>query len=47
MSYLEKPSNSAFERAVDTLASARGRRGGHSASAARCWVHRAAAQRER
>ena len=40
-------SNYAFERAEQALALARGRRGGHSAPAARCRVHRAAAQRER
>jgi len=39
--------NSAFERTVQALALARGRRGGHSAPAARRWAHRAAAQRER
>ena len=41
------PPNSASERTVQALALARGRRGGHSAPAARCWLHRAAAQRER
>ena len=39
--------NYAFDRTVDALALARGRRGGHSAPAARCCGHRAAAQRDR
>ena len=41
------PSNYALERTVQALALARGRRGGHSAPAARSRAHRAAAQRER
>jgi len=39
-------SNHAFERTVDALALARGRRGGQSASAARSRAQCAAAQRE-
>ena len=39
--------NNAFERTVQALALARGRRGGQFASAARSRAHRAAAQRER
>ena len=39
--------NYAFERVEQALARARGRRGGHSAPAARGRAHRAAAQRER
>jgi len=42
-----RSSNHAFDRTVDALTLARGRRGGQFATAARCWVHRAAAQRER
>ena len=42
-----RQSNIAFERTVQALAMARGRRGGQSASAARSGAHRAAAQRGR
>ena len=42
-----RQSNNAFERTVQALAVARGRRGGQFASAARSHAHRAAAQRER
>jgi len=44
---MKAPPNNAFERNVQALAWARGRRGGQFATAARCEAHRAAAQRER